>query len=291
MRIYGFNVPAVVCVLAAASEPGGCGLPPMSPEPLAEVQNPDTQNGAFWFGLRPVGSAATRRVELLNTSTAPAVVRSALPQLLPTISVVPPFLLIGNSCHEGLTLAPGERCALDIAFMPGAPGHVFQRGWLQLAGPRGTDFANFYLVGTSAHAGAAVSISDGPLYDFGAQAIGSSTSKGFLLLNEGLSDAVLGVVDDAALGVRPPFAVQSSSCTTGATLTAVRGLTLEDIENSGPPSSPLNLPSPYTTFCAIVVTFAPTQPGPAFGTLRVAYRAREGGPDRIASIALAGGAS
>ncbi|HMJ16316.1 MAG TPA: choice-of-anchor D domain-containing protein, partial [Polyangiaceae bacterium] len=277
---YGLALPGLLVILAApAATPGGCGLPPIVSEPVLQVDNGETETkDVFSYGRTPIGSWKTRTVNVVNVSDKEATIKRPFPPV-PAVIAIPPFAHTGGSCIESFTvLAPGQSCTVDFSFAPFEVSHEYAIASVSFSTEGGYGMARFRVAGTGAYAGASLTISDGPFYDFRAQTVGTSTTKGFLVSSTGTDSAVLETVDQATLGIAPPFKLVSTSCQSGTLMSAVRELSLADIESI----AGSELPPAVTSFCAVTIAFEPTAPVPAGMRLRVNYRPASGGAVQVA---------
>jgi hypothetical protein len=277
-------------VLAApATAPPGCG-PTFFSSSILRVDNGELeQKNVFRFGRTPIGESTTHTVRVTNTGTVGATIASplpggAVPAMLPAAA---PFFHTGGSCREGLTVQAGESCTLDIRFAPTEVSHTDQQPYVGFVEDGNSGIARFRLVGTGAYTGAVLRISDAPGYDFGTQPVGSVTHKGFLVWSEGTEALVFDHIDERTLGLTPPFSLVSTSCQSGATMTPVRELALEDIASAFESS----LPPAVTAGCVVVLAFSPLEPGPVSGALQVSYRPAAGGDALVVRRPVAGAGS
>lgn len=115
----------------------------------------------------------------------------------------------GGSC--GPQLAAGASCTVVVGFAPAANGPASARLVLAYSTLAGADSAELALSGLGV-APAALSISDGPSFDFGTRTVESSTRKQLTVTNEGGVTATALAIS----GLAAPFAYVAGSC--GATL-------------------------------------------------------------------------
>ncbi len=270
---HALSVPGLLLVLAAP--PPGCG-PTFFSSTILRVDNGElAQKNVFRFGRTPIGESTTHTVRLTNTGPVGATIAPPLPGgIVPAmLPAAPPFFHDGGSCREGLTVQAGESCTLDIRFTPTEVSHTDHQPYVGFLAEGSSGIARFRLVGTGAYPGAVLRISDAPAYDFGTQPVGSVTHKGFLVWSEGTEALVLDSIDERTLGLAPPFALVSTSCQSGSTMTPVRELSLEDVATA----YESYLPPPVTAGCVVVVAFSPAETGAASGAFQVSYRPAGGG--------------
>jgi hypothetical protein len=167
----------------------------------------------------------------------------------------------GATGNCGATLAAGASCSIVVTFSPSSA--TTSPATLTLGYNDGvtTQSATRPLTGTGA-AAAALSISDGPTYDFGLRANGASVTHTFTVTNNG------GVAATSVAGNLPgaPFSYPGVSFPGGGNC----GTTLA-----------------AGTSCTVVVAFSPTVSGPASAALTVMYN--DGAvAGRSASVSLSG---
>ncbi|HMJ14501.1 MAG TPA: choice-of-anchor D domain-containing protein, partial [Polyangiaceae bacterium] len=225
-------------------------------EPGAWVPRPSpAQLGAVSIGL---SKSATFLVENF----------SATDVVLGTIStaglgLAPPFAVTGGTCASGATLrALGGACALNISFSPtevGGRAPFFAVPYTLAGGGAGPEL-RAQIAGFGVEA---VSLSNGPTFDFGPLSLGSTAIKLFTVSNWHEEDASLTGLSDAGLGLGAPFSLVGGTCLSGA----LRG---------------------KGTHCTLAVAFSSGALDTMTDTLRLDYRLA-GGAALSTSIGVRGG--
>ncbi len=271
----GLTAPLVICALLQPL--CGCGGgdtkpegPPIDAAPKADTgandRTPDatppgeltlSDGPAFDFGARPLGSRTDKSFTVQNVGAGPALGIAARPALpLPFRFKGGAYPGTGGTC--GSTLAPGASCALVVTFEAATEPMVTATLSLVYGSAR---MVSVDLTGTGVKP-ALLTISDGPTFDFGPQAVGAAPEKTVTVSNVGGFPA-MGLV---AVPLPAPYAFKGEAYpgqngTCGAALDA--GAT-----------------------CTIVITFSPTIPGPKTTMLALSYA--DGALVRGAALALAG---
>ena len=150
----------------------------------------------------------------------------------------------GGTCVT--TLAPAASCTVFVVYAPSTIGT--QAGTLSINYQNGLSgqTSSRALTGTSV-APAALTLSDGPSYDFGTRATGSSVDKTFTLSNGGSFTAS----SIAGVGLSAPFTYK------GGTFPGTGGNCTSTLTSSAS--------------CTLVVTYAPTATGSQSSTITVNY--------------------
>ncbi|MCA9325933.1 choice-of-anchor D domain-containing protein, partial [Candidatus Saccharibacteria bacterium] len=150
----------------------------------------------------------------------------------------------GGTC--GATLAAAASCSVVVAYDPvttGATSDTFQINYNDGTGPQNVSVG---VQGTAATV-ALLTISDGPTYDYGLKAVGSTNDHTFTVENTGGVDATT----LSGSGLAAPFNFKGGSYPgTGGTC----GVTLAPSTN-----------------CTVIVTYAPTVAGTHNDTLTINY--------------------
>ncbi len=164
-------------------------------------------DSALNFGPQGVGTSQTRTVTATNTGTAPLVMASAV---VANVTLAG-FSATGNGC-AGVTLNPGESCAIGVTFAPTVVGGSTGTLTFTSNAPVVTSTQVVSLSGTGVSS--PLRFTPSPL-DFGPVAIGTSATRGVLVTNDGPGTVSIATVG----GLLPPFFLDSTTCT-GLTLAA-----------------------------------------------------------------------
>jgi hypothetical protein len=214
----------------------------------------------FDFQTRATGSTTTHAFTVTNTGgvAAASVVAGAIGAPFGYVGGAYPGTL--GTC--GTTIAAGASCAVVVAFVPTSAGPA--GGTLGLGYDDGLagGAASVGLAGTGA-APALLAISDGPTFDYGPRATGSSIGHVFTVMNTG------GVAATALAPSTPaaPFAYKGGGAFPGSNGSCGTSLA------SG-------------ASCTFTVTFAPTSTGVASSSVQLGYD--DGATAESASVNLAG---
>jgi hypothetical protein len=237
----------------AASRPvAGTGA---SPAVLAISDGP-----TFDFQTQATGSTTTHAFTVTNTGGVDAA--NITPAALSAPFGFPGTGYPGTLGTCGTTLAAGAMCAVVVAFTPtstGPAGGTLRLGYDDgLAG--GT--ASVALAGSAA-APALLSISDGPTFDYGPRATGSSVGHQFTVMNTGgvAATMIVPTGPGTPFGYKGAVAFPGSNGNCGAMLAAGGS-------------------------CTFTVIFAPSATGMASSSVQLAYN--DGATGRSASVGLAG---
>lgn len=175
------------------------------------------------------------------------------------LGLAAPFSAVGGTCLSGAALLADATCTMLVRFSPNSVDTFedaleFTYNWPQ---SKVTSFA--HRVGISGSSVVPVSITANPVI-LPPVNVASTALQGFVLRNEGGQVAVLGTIDEAALGIAAPFSLVGGTCSTGLALAS----------NGGS--------------CTLEVAFSPRVPGAATGGVSVAY-GWAGAPDAF-SVSL-----
>ncbi|MCB0356458.1 MAG: choice-of-anchor D domain-containing protein, partial [Bdellovibrionales bacterium] len=199
---------------------------------------------SFDYGTHLVGSSTDQTFTINNTGGVSATGMSALPISAPFGYKGGSYPGTGGNC--GATLAAAATCSIVVTYSPSATGIHSETIEINYNDGSGPQSATRDITGTGASAALLV-ISDGPLYDYGSQAISSSTDHIFTVNNTGGVSAT--AISD--LGLTAPFSFK------GGTYPGTGG------------SCGVNLASAAT--CSIVVTYAPVGSGVHSDTINLSY--------------------
>jgi hypothetical protein len=211
------------------------------------------------FGTRAAGSSTLHAFTVTNSGGQPA-------KSLAATGLAAPFAVAGGAWPGangtcGTTLAAGGSCTVVVAFGPMTIATSTGTLGVSYDDTLNTVTAQVGLAGKSV-AAALLALSDGPIYDFGTKAAGSSTSHTFTVINgggftaTGISPTTLGAPFSFAGGTFP-----GTNGTCGATL------------------------APGTS-CTLAVTFAPVTSGAASDTVILGYD--DGASTQVANVGLTG---
>jgi hypothetical protein len=164
----------------------------------------------------------------------------------------------GGTC--GATLAAGASCTIVVTFHPSALGPVSGTLTLAYNDSLAAASASVALAGNGALP-ALLALSDGPTYDFGAHANGSTTTHTFTVINVG----GLAAATVAPLALGAPFGFPGNTFPGGGSC----GATL----------------APGTS-CTVILAFSPTTAGAAQGKLQLGYD--DGAASQTVSVGVAG---
>jgi hypothetical protein len=213
----------------------------------------------FDFLTRATGSTTTHVFTVTNNGGV-AAASIAPGALAAPFGYAGPFPGALGTC--GATLAPATSCTFVVSFTPTSAGPASGSAGLTYDNGLTGVSASVGLAGTGA-APAVLGISDGPTFDFGMRATGSSTDHVFTVINNGgVAAASIAPTTPAA-----PFAYQGGGAFPGATGTC--GATLAKGAS-----------------CTFVVTFAPTATSTAGSSVQLGYD--NGAATTSASVGLAG---
>lgn len=194
-----------------------------------------------------VGSTSTVTATISNDGNQDAT------QILDSGTLASPFAYLGGSYPGtggtcGTVLAVDDSCTLLISFSPTAVGNFTDRLDLTFNDGKASTSARLNLDGDGVNNAAILSISDGPVYNYGIRALGSDTDKTFVITNSGTTSAT--VIADG-LGLAAPFNWKGGSFPgTGGDCSATLAV---------------------AATCTIVVTFSPTALGAASDVIEVSY--------------------
>ncbi|MCB9025374.1 MAG: choice-of-anchor D domain-containing protein [Bdellovibrionaceae bacterium] len=198
----------------------------------------------FDFGTKAVSTQTDQIFTIDNIGGVDATVLTGLPISAPFGFKGGSFPGTGGNCTA--TLASSNTCTIVITYAPATTG--IHNSTIQISYNDGStaQVATRDVTGTGATA-ALLTISDGPLYDYGSQAIGSNTDKTFTVQNTGGLTAT--VMTD--LGIAAPFSFKGGGYPgTGGTCGA-------------------SLAS--TATCSIVVRYSPTVGGSHSDAIEISY--------------------
>lgn len=162
-------------------------------------------NALFDFGTVVIGSKSIKTFTLTNAAGGSTAVN------LKEVGLAAPFGFVGGSfpgigtglgkisgCVSGGALAPGQSCEISIEYSPTVSG--LDSGSIELRYFNGVStVSSIRLVqGTGVYPGF-LTISDGPMYDFGVIGLSSYAKKIFTITNSG-SSSVFNVGDGGVLG-------------------------------------------------------------------------------------------
>ncbi len=198
----------------------------------------------FDFGTKAVGTQTDQVFNVSNTGGVAATTLAGLPLLSPFNYKGGSYPGTGGTC--GATINSGANCTLIITYAPNTMGVHSDTIQVSYNDGSTTQIATRDITGTGATV-ALLTISDGPTYDYGTQAIGSNTDHTFTVNNSGGLTAT-SLTD---LGIALPFSFKGGSYPgTGGTCGA-------------------NLPSLAT--CTMVVTYSPIAPGAHTDDIEISY--------------------
>ena len=161
---------------------------------LLEVSSAPTHD----FGTIATGAFVDAVLTVTNSGENNATTLSAAALTAPIFFTGGNYPGTGGDC--GVVLNAGASCSLVVRFAPSASGLATQTLTLDYNDGAASAQATRDLQGTGANP-AAISISDGPVYDYGSVSNGSVSSKVFTLTNTGGVDAT--AISDIGLGI--PF--------------------------------------------------------------------------------------
>ncbi|MFN8537727.1 MAG: choice-of-anchor D domain-containing protein [Thermomicrobiales bacterium] len=194
------------------------------------------------FGQIAVGSGSTLGVLITNTGNGPVAIASVT-----GLGGGGPFSYVGNSC-AGITLAPGDSCAVNVQFAPTTIG-LFSDA-IRVNGPGAVLLATSGVQGSSVTAATpAISFSPAVL-NFGTVSVGATVSQTVTVTNTG--GVAFGITSLSALAA--PFSLSGNGCT---------GTVLNPGQS-----------------CTFTVTYAPTAAGASSASLTVTSSA-PGSPHTI----------
>ncbi|MCC7402812.1 MAG: choice-of-anchor D domain-containing protein, partial [Bdellovibrionales bacterium] len=196
------------------------------------------------YGLKAVSTQTDKTFNVSNAGGLGATAMSGLALPAPFSYKGGSYPGTGGNC--GATLPAAANCTIVVSYTPTTTG--VHSATIQISYNDGTapKIATRDVTGTGATV-ALLSLSDGPTYDYGTQAIGSNNDKIFTMNNLGGLPATL-LLD---LGLTAPFQFKGGSYPgTGGTCSA-------------------SLSAGAT--CVIVVTYSPTTPGIHTDTIRISY--------------------
>ncbi len=176
------------------------------------------------YGTQAVGASVDHSFTISNTGGVPATSISQNAMAIPFSYKGGSYPGTGGNC--GTNLAPGASCSVIITYSPVATGLQSQNFQLDYNDGVTTQSELISIQGTGADL-AFLTITDGPLFDFGSQALGSSTDHTFTVANTG------GVTATSVVGsgLVPPFTFKGGSYpgtggTCGATINAAANCTI-----------------------------------------------------------------
>jgi hypothetical protein len=181
---------------ANVNEPGAPSDPPI---PQAKIIFSLTNTDAgkidtYDFGNVPVTAVREVTLYAINSGEVPLV------KLKGMVTVPTPFRYkggtfpgAGGDCDTTLAYKPTEYCKIVLEYQPTAFGPDSKDFDVTYISPLNA-YSKIVLTGTGTTP-ASLSISDGPTYDFGFRAVGSTTAHTFLITNSGGADATSVVPD------------------------------------------------------------------------------------------------
>jgi hypothetical protein len=188
--------------------------------------NPAGSVSALNFGDQPVGStSAASTLTLTNTTAVPITLRSGDstntgasdgPALSIGSSNPSNFAIVGGSCGNGVTEAPGGTCSVDLTFTPSSTGNRSATLAVYAAGATGS-FASGNLSGVGRSAAVTFSWSSGGTPG----AWGSNTgSRTITVTNTGNAALTLDATTpvEVANTTLAEFTLASTTCTAGLVL-------------------------------------------------------------------------
>lgn len=196
------------------------------------------------FGTKAVGSSTNRTFTLANSGGVSASSRTGGGLVAPYTYLGGAYPGTGGTC--GTTLSAGAQCTIVVNWSPTASGatsdtieHYYFDGANSVSTTRD-------VIG-NAVSPALLAISDGPTYDFGTSAVGSTTDKTFTLSNSGGSAATV----VAGGGISGNFVYKGTTFPgTGGTCGATLGIGAS---------------------CTFVVSFIPGSAGTLNGTISISH--------------------
>ena len=220
-----------------------------------------SDGATYDFQKHATGSTTTHTFTVMNTGGVDA-------GSLTPVAPAAPFAFAGPNGYPGTggscmqTLAPGASCTVVVAFIPTTGGLLPATLSLSYDDGAAPQTATRALQGTGA-APAQLAISDGPTFDFGIDANGSTHTHTFTVTNGGGVDAT--TLAGSFIGA--PFAYAGTlypgtNGTCGTSLAA-------------------------GAMCTLVVSFAPTVSGPVSAVLTLTYN-DGAAAGRSASVSLSG---
>ncbi len=236
------NAPGTSCSIAVVFSPTASGT---ASGVLTITDNAGTQtvtltgNGSAPVNLSVTGlSFGTVTVGTTSAAKTVTVTNHQSTSLSFTnVSVSAPFGLASNTC--GTSLAAGASCSVGVTFTPASAGAA--TGTLTFTDSAVGSPQTVSLSGTGSSSNAPVTLSTSSL-NFGTVAVSKVSAPSTVTLTNRQSTALA----ISSIGMSGPFAISSNTCGTSLAAGAA---------------------------CAVAVTFAPTAPGTASGTLTFADNA------------------
>jgi hypothetical protein len=236
-----------------SDDPTGAGQVPLSGTGVSTALEIDT--GGLDFGAQLVGTtSSTRKVTIANGSTATVSLR--LDALSLAGQAPDQFQLVPGSDHcSGATLAAGENCTVEVAFVPTSLGGKSA----QLTAPSNAPGSPVRLPLSGNGTDPAQSISPSAI-DFGKQMIGTASTTRTVTLANGATASAPDVIEGVELSGpdQDQFEITADGCSDQTV--------------------------PIDGDCKVTLRFAPTATGPRAATLEIA----SDDPTSPASVSLSG---
>lgn len=154
----------LACLLAVAT---GCGGVASTASAASRIcTSADTLN----FGQRAVGSSTSAEVTVSNCGD-----QSFRFTDVSVHAATSPAFRVAAACVTDMTLAPAERCTIDVDYAPTAPGQASGAVWLHNTTSTPDQLVTFYGRGVDAEAGTASLAFDPSLVDFGTEVVATET--------------------------------------------------------------------------------------------------------------------
>lgn len=204
---------------------------------------------SYDFGIRSTGSTKEKALTVTNTGGLSATSVSG-------VGLTGAFAFKGGSYPGaggtcGTTMNAGSSCTVLVTFTPISTGAQSSSLVMTYENGLGTQASVRNLLGTAVGP-AAITISESPLYDFGARPIGSLNERAFTLTNSGGFQAS----SMSGAGLAAPFAFK------GGTFPGTGGTCTAELNASAS--------------CSVVVTYQPVSAATSNGQFNVSYESGSG---------------
>ena len=156
------------------------------------------------FGSSGIGVSISKNITIKNDGGSPATLVGFSTTLSPFNYLGGSFPGSGGTC--GTTLAPGSSCVLSMSFTPSSVGTASVSTKFSYNNGVGSQDVNLNLTGNGL-SNAVLSISDGPIYNYGSSPVGSPLTKTFTVTNSGSVSAT----SVSATALASPFGFEAGS--------------------------------------------------------------------------------